>query len=132
MIDLTPFEFYIVRYVPNAITGEFVNIGVVLTAVGDEGVQKLGARFTRDWSRVRALDADADVSLLEVFGVETRNRLEQSTSAAFPRPTIIERMLDSFSNAIQLTAGQRTLGASFDAELERLMKMYVDVAIPET
>ena len=45
-----PCEFFLVRYVPDPVRGEFVNIGVLLREAGGSAAQ---VRFTRDWTRVR-------------------------------------------------------------------------------
>ena len=45
-------EFQLIRYVPDPVKNEFVNIGVLLRAEGEQST----LRFTRDWGRVRCLD----------------------------------------------------------------------------
>ena len=60
-------EFSLVRYVPDPVKNEFVNIGVLLRAAGEE-LSML--RFTRDWGRVRCLDPDADTAMLEALEIE--------------------------------------------------------------
>ena len=60
-------EFFLLRYVPDAVKDEFVNIGVVLLETGGAGGAPAGfadLRFTADWSRVRCLDRAAFVELL--------------------------------------------------------------------
>ena len=50
-------EFFLVRYAPDAVKNEFVNVGVaVLDSDGFADV-----RMTRDWRRVRCLDPAADI-----------------------------------------------------------------------
>ena len=61
--DRVPCEFALIRYVPDPVRGEFANIGVVLRTAGEAGGTTV--RFTRDWSRVRCLHADADTEMLE-------------------------------------------------------------------
>ena len=55
-------EFFLLRYVPDAVKDEFVNVGVVLVESGGGWAD---VRFTHDWKRVRCLDPDADVEMLE-------------------------------------------------------------------
>src|ERR1039458_2332077 len=48
-------EFFLLRYVPDAVKDEFVNLGVVLYEPGKAGSAQAGfadVRFTRDWRRV--------------------------------------------------------------------------------
>src|SRR6202453_3713679 len=65
-------EFQLIRYVPDPVRNEFVNIGVLLRAA--EGGQSM-VRFTRDWGRVRCLDPDADTQMLEALESEIGHRL---------------------------------------------------------
>ena len=71
-------DFFLLRYVPDVVKGEFVNLGVVLLEEGDDGFTDV--RFTRDWRRVRCLDPEADIELLESYEAELR-RLLQSRAA---------------------------------------------------
>ena len=65
MPDLRKCEFFLLRYVPDAVKDEFVNIGVlVLDAEGANGVNSepfAQVRFTDDWSRVRCIDPTVDI-----------------------------------------------------------------------
>ncbi len=114
-------EFSLVRYVPDVVKGEFTNIGVVLRAAGEAAAQ---VRFTRDWSRVRCMDPEADVELLESLESEMAGLLErQAVGDAKPLLGLLE---DSLSNSLQLTAMQGTLAENLPAEMEQLLKMYVE------
>ena len=80
-------EFFLIRYVPDVVKGEFVNIGVLLREAG-EAASEAGAsdravvRFTRDWSRVRCMDADADIGLLGALEGEIGSRLQMRAQDA--------------------------------------------------
>jgi DNA repair exonuclease SbcCD ATPase subunit len=114
-------EFFLVRYVPDAVKNEFVNIGVLLREAGKP--QQLQVRFTRDWQRVRAVDPEADTGMLESLEDELRNRLFERIDGARP---LMEVLKDSFSNAIQVTEAKACLAESLPAELDQLMRMYVE------
>jgi hypothetical protein len=114
-------EFSLIRYVPDVVKGEFANIGVVLRAAADAAAT---VRFTRDWSRVRCLDPDADVELLESLESEMAALLEHQPAAdAKPLLTVLG---DSLSNSLQLTDMRGTLAENLPAEMEQLLKMYVE------
>jgi len=116
-------EFSLVRYVPDVVKGEFTNIGVVLRAAGDGAAQ---VRFTRDWSRVRCMDPEADLALLESLESEMAALLERQradTDAAKPLLSVLE---DSLSNSLQLTEMRGTLAENLPTEMEQLLKMYVE------
>lgn len=116
-----PCEFSLIRYVPDPVKGECVNIGVLLREAGrPETVQ---VRFTRDWSRVRCADPEADVALLEAVEQELRTRL-----AAGPTElAAVLRMLDeNFSNLLQVSEMKACLAESVVAEMDGLSQMYVE------
>jgi hypothetical protein len=110
-------EFQLIRYVPDPIKNEFVNIGVVLRA-GEQSV----LRFTRDWARVRCLDPDADTEMLEALEIEVGHRLAGETGN---RP-IMELLEASLSNGVQITESKGYLAETFPAGLEELMRLYVE------
>jgi Protein of unknown function (DUF3037) len=114
-------EFQLIRYVPDPVRNEFVNIGVLLRAV--EGGQSM-LRFTRDWGRVRCLDPDADTQMLEALEIEVGQRLE-SQPANHPRP-ITAVLEESLSNGVQISESKAYLAETFLAGLEDLMDRYVD------
>src|SRR5271155_3665327 len=91
-------EFFLVRYVPDPVKNEFVNIGVLLRATGQGGGETL-LRFTRSWSRVRCMDPDADIAALEALEVEIRQKLRES----FDLKPILVSLEDTLSNNVQIT-----------------------------
>jgi hypothetical protein len=117
-------EFQLIRYVPDPVKNEFVNIGVVLRA-GDQTV----LRFTRDWSRVRCLDPDADTEMLESMESEVGQRLV-AEAGGHPKG-ILQRLEDWLSNGVQITASKAYLAETVPAGVEDLMRMYVESARPE-
>jgi len=124
-------EFFLIRYVPDVVKGEFVNIGVLLRAAGDgaPGVDTPGSavvRFTRDWSRVRCMDADADIGLLEGLEGEIGARLRMVGTDAPGIKPVMEILEDTLANSVQMTEVKACLAESLPAELEQLMKMYVE------
>ena len=128
MKERLPCEFFLVRYVPDVVKGEFTNIGVVLREAGGDasGAARAGSavvRFTRDWSRVRCMDADADLGLLEALEGEIAERLRMSATDSKP---VMELLQDTLSNSVQITAPRASLAESMPAELDQLMKMYVE------
>jgi hypothetical protein len=106
------------------VKGEFTNIGVLLQEAGrnDSAV----VRFTRDWSRVRCMDADADIGLLEAMEGEIAVRLQMAGKEALGIKPMIEVLQDTFANSVQVTEVKACLTESLPAEMEQLMKMYVE------
>jgi len=130
-----PCEFSLIRYVPDVVKGEFTNIGVLLRAATENARSEVSARghvgarshvvvrFTRDWSRVRCMDPDADLGLLESLEAEIAARLADPASLTKPIMQVLE---DSFSNSIQVSEPRATLAESIAAELDQLMQLYVE------
>jgi len=107
-------KFFLLRYVPDAVKTEFVNIGVVL--LPPEGQPEL--RFARDWSRVQCLHPQADTELLEAF----RHEL----SGAEDQEWLLKKIQDSFSNAFQASESKACLASSPAQEADELARMYLE------
>src|SRR5271170_4227114 len=114
-------EFFLIRYVPDVVKGEFANIGILLREAGRD--DSAVVRFTRDWSRVRCMDADADIGLLEALEGEIGARLQTETPGTKP---VVEILQDTLANSVQMTEVKACLAESLPAEIEQLMKMYVE------
>jgi hypothetical protein len=117
-------EFSLIRYVPDVVKGEFVNIGVVLRETGRE--ETAAVRFTRDWGRVRCVDPEADVELLESLEAEIAERLLTGVEVRVNAKPMLETLEDSLSNSVQLTEMRGTLAENLAAEMELLLRMYVE------
>ncbi len=116
--------FALLRYVPDAVKNEFVNVGLVLLPAG--GQPEL--RFTHDWSRVRCLDPQADLELLESLESDLRAKLHDLNG---DRDFILRRMQDSFSNALQPTEFKACLADSPAEEADELARLYLERRLPE-
>ncbi len=131
MPERLPCEFFLIRYVPDVVKGEFVNIGVLLREAGSSRIETR-VRFTRDWSRVRCMDADADTGLLEALEGEISGRLRTGVSARDPK-AVLDVLEDSLSNSVQMTEPRATLAENMTTGMEELMRLYVEpIKIPRT
>lgn len=114
-------EFFLVRYVPDPVKNEFVNIGVMLRESGRPETARV--QFTRDWSRVRCVDPAADIEMLEALENEVRERLSAgSTETA----AMMKALEDTFSNMLQITPPKACLAESIPAEIDQLSSLYVE------
>jgi len=124
-------EFQLIRYVPDRVKNEFVNIGVVLRSSGVGGQTpsqgKVEVRFTRDWARVRRLDPDADTAMLEALEIEVMRRLASQGPEEQAKP-VLAALEDTLSNTLQITESKAFLAESFPAGLEELLSLYVETA----
>ena len=127
-------EFLLLKYVPDPVRNEFVHVGVILREMGVDGVAGAGAagpvvavKFTSDWRRVRCLDPDADVGMLEGLESELRRRFEaERAGEEIGGRGLMHVLEDSFSNSVQVTRAKAYLAESVDAGVEELMRMYVE------
>jgi hypothetical protein len=122
-----PCEFFVVRYVPDLVKGEFVNIGVLLREISQStnGPMPMRVRFTRDWSRVRCVDASADLDLFEDLEQHLARHLAEGYTDL--EPTALLSVLESsLSNSIQMTEPRAALAENLTTELEQLMRLYVE------
>ncbi len=117
-------EFFLLRYVPDVVKDEFVNIGVLLLESGSNGASDgyADVRFTNDWRRVRCLDPDADLELLK----HLEDELKRELATVSNREKLRQRLQDSLSNVLQLSTVKACLTESPEQEMERLFRMYLE------
>ena len=126
-------EFYLLRYVPDPVRNEFVHIGVLLREAGGaaegggpdrgagRGPGRMALKFTADWRRVRCLDPEVDMGMLEGLESELRRRFLTE-----PAGNLMHVLEDSFSNCVQITRGKAYLAESIETGVEELMRLYVE------
>ncbi len=138
MPDFKQCEFHIVRYVPDVVKDEPVNIGIVLLESGEGDDAFTDVRFTRDWRRARCADPDLDVELMESFEGELRRALQSRAAEVINymepmsrRDWLLGQMQRSFSGAFQLTPAKAVLTESPAAELGILAQRYLETAARE-
>jgi len=117
LAELRECEFQLIRYVPDEVKGEFVNVGVLLRERATPARSEL--RFTRDWARVRCIDPGADVAMLEAL--ESDLRVQMSAG-----PEFMKLLDESLSNIVQMTMPKACLADTFQTQMERLMRLYVE------
>ncbi len=116
-------EFFLLRYVPDAVKGEFINLGVVLVQSNGSGPLFADVRFTSDWERIRSFDPYADVEMLKSLEADVRRRLRISPQQWTDLRGQIER---SFANAVQLAEPQGCLSDSPAQALDEVAHTYLE------
>ena len=124
MAVLKNLEFLVVRYVPNSIRGEFVNIGVVMFESSLDGFADV--LFTRDWRRLRCLDPDMDLDVLLALEGSLRVQLRDTAD----RRTVLEKLESLLSNAVQLSTRTACLAEDPAEELRQVEKIYCEATTP--
>ena len=126
--------YRILRYTPNLVRDEWVNIGV-LVFKPETGERRLRLMENEDeFHRVRRLHPQADEALLRALrdDLETRFDAFGASNGGKGGADGIQKVLakwdETLSNALQLAPQKGVLGGDLDAELDRL---YADhVAVP--
>jgi len=126
MADERQLEFFLLRYFPNVVTGEFINIGLVAHEPSRNGSGFADVRFRRDWRVVRCHDPQADIEVLESLEREMRANLREMTD----RQALMRRLEDSFSNSIELSPVKGCLTQDPAKEIEALAELYFKSTMP--
>ncbi len=115
-------RYRVLRYTPNLIRDEWVNVGVLLEEVdGPRRAMRL-IEDASELARVRRLHPGADENLLRALPAEFDARFRA------PEPevrTYLEKLDQTLSNVLQLSPQRGLLAEDFDAELERLFREHV-------
>ncbi|HXX20072.1 MAG TPA: DUF3037 domain-containing protein [Candidatus Acidoferrum sp.] len=115
-------RYRVLRYTPNLVRDEWINIGVLLEEVNGP---RRAARLMEEPSeiaRVRRLHPGADENLLRALPAEIDNRLGAPDAEA---RRYFEKLEDTLSNAVQLSPARAVLSEDFDAEMDRLYRDHV-------
>jgi hypothetical protein len=122
-------RYRLLRYTPNLIRNEWVNIGVLLEETnGREGHSATPRRAVRlieeekELERVRRLHPRSDQDLLRSLPAEFDARLRASPADV---DVYIEKLDQTLSTTLQFSPQKALLAADFDAELERLYRDHV-------
>lgn len=126
------YAYRILRYTPNLVRDEWVNIGVLVydPRTGERRLRLIEEE--EEFRRVRRLHPRADEGLLRALRDDLEDRFQSAPMQLQDDGGDWQRLLakwdDSLSNALQLAPQRGTLAADLDAELERL---YADHIAPE-
>src|SRR5271170_879663 len=133
--------YRILRYTPNLVRDEWVNIGV-LVYDPQSGERRLRViEEQEEYARVRRLHPESDESLLRALRDDLEDRFDAARSISSDGTNgggsngkgleeLLRKWDDTLSNALQLAPQKGVISSDLDAELERL---YIDhVAPPRT
>ena len=113
-------DFFLLRYVPDTVKDEFINIGVVVRS--PQGVE---VRFTKDYSRVFSLDPDVDVEWLASLEQDLRRILGSATEQ---NAALFKKLGESFSNTIQFSPVKGLETENPTVEANKLAKIYLETS----
>jgi len=116
-------ERRILRYAPNPVRDEWVNIGVLLEEAGG------GRRAIRliqedaEFARLRRLHANADFGVLRALAAEFEARLESARGTSAQE---FEKFAETLSNVLEFSPAKGVLALDFDEEMQRLFREHVE------
>ncbi len=118
---MNTYNFQLLRYVPDTVKDEFINIGVL---VMDDAGTALGARMAsdEDLRRVRCLHPGADLPLLRCFQAQMEAELGRDPAGAGAR---LAWMIETGSLALRLEPGRGCEAADAQAALQALYESFV-------
>jgi len=122
--------YRILRYTPNLVRDEWVNIGVLLFDP-DSGERRLRLiEEQEEYRRVRRLHPEADEALLRGLRDNLEDRFESARSSnghTGGLQELLHKWDDTLSNILQLAPQKGVLSSDLDVELERLYEDHVAV-----
>jgi len=122
--------YRILRYTPNLVRDEWVNIGVLVfdPQTGERRLRLIDA--LEEFNRVRRLHPQADEALLRALRDDLEDRFASANANdAGDWRQLLAKWDDTLSNALQLAPQKGVFAGDLDSELERL---YADhVAVPQ-
>jgi hypothetical protein len=124
------FVYVVLRYTPNLVRNEWVNIGVLLfdPASGERRLRLIEDQ--EEFARVRRLHPAADEALLRGLRDDLEDRLRDArqTAEGGDWQKLLAKWDDTLANALQLAPRKGVFAEDLDAELERL---YADHVAPQ-
>jgi hypothetical protein len=117
--QLKPCSYFVVRYAPNLLRSEGLNIGILLHCPEE---RYLGCLFAADFRWVRRFDPRADLELLGEMQKHFEGQFEQSER---DQESCLSELAESLSNTIQLEGPRVCLLDNPATEIEDLYKRNV-------
>lgn len=129
------FAYRVLRYAPNLVRDEWVNIGVLLFApeTGERRLRLIEEQ--EEFNRVRRLHPQADEALLRRLRDHLEDRFQSANGTSgngHDWQTVLAKWDETLSNAVQLAPQKGTLAQDLDTELERLYADHVALHVELT
>jgi len=122
-VILRPLAYHVVRYTPNLVRDEWMNIGVLLLDPSSGRVVRRLMEEPGEFARVRRLHPGVDEALLRRLPEEFDAQLGDERGQA---QASLARLEQTLSNALQLGPRKGLLAEDMDAELDRLYRDHVE------
>jgi hypothetical protein len=121
--DLKQCQYFLVRYVPDVVKQEFINIGLFLFCPSEKF---LDCMFSDDFRRITRFHAQADTQFLKELQLHFAQQIAEHEADL---EGYIRELEQSYSNLIQLSPPQTCLATDLSAQLRDLFEQYVGVRL---
>lgn len=111
--------YRILRYIPNLMRDEHMNIGVLLHEPAGQRLELRLMESESEFARLRRIHPTADLDL--VRGLESEFRAQLAEFAG-QTEAWLGKLEQTLSNAVQLSTQRAVLTTDFDAELDRIYR----------
>ncbi len=120
---LHAYTYRVLRYTPNLVRDEWVNIGVVIHDPAGKDFRVRLVEELNEFARIRRLHPTADENLLRALRDDLQAQLDghRDDLSAY-----IAQLDQTLSNVLQLSPQRGLLAEDLDAELDRLYRDYVE------
>ena len=112
-------SFFLIRYVPNLVRDEALNIGLFLHSPEE---RYLGCLVTDDFRRIKQFHPKADLEFLRELEQDFAQQIDERGEDL---DAYIRELQDSFSNLIQVTAPRACLLGDPQTEIQSMFDRYV-------
>ena len=120
---LRPCAYHVVRYTPNLVRDEWVNVGILLFDPASGRLLQRVVEEPAEFARVRRLQPAADEELLRRLADDFAS---QSAVAGRNAQAYIARLEQTLSTTVQLSPQKGLLAEDLEAELDRLYRDHVE------
>src|SRR3989304_26121 len=117
--NLQPCAYRILRYAPNLVRDEWLNVGVVLLAPARRRVRTRVIEDAAEFARVRRLHPNADEGILRALG---RDFEGQFAAHADDPQAWLAKLDETLSNVLQFSPQRGVLTEDVEAGLGRLFR----------
>lgn len=118
------FKYSVIRYVPDELREEFINIGMIFHSPELEYVD---LKFTTDFTRVSAFDDEIDINFLKIIleGIR-QGTVSEPTKEELTDYNFIETRTRYYANQIQFSSTQSFVTDDYEKDLNDLFKSMVE------
>ena len=111
----------VLRYAPDPVKGEFVNIGLVFREDRGSEPPRISVRFTDDWRRVRCVDPGFDEMMLREIEGDLTSVLENVVDADY----LLGKLDNYLSASLEFSPALAILTEDPQLEIEALAERYL-------